>query len=52
MNKRIGIIGAGTAGLHLGLFLRQHCIETTIYTDRRPEEYTVGGCPTPWPTSP
>ncbi len=35
MNKRIGIIGAGTAGLQLGLFLRQHGIETTIYTDRR-----------------
>lgn len=39
MSKRIGIIGAGTAGLHLGLFLRQHDIDVTIFTDRRPEEY-------------
>lgn len=39
MRKSIGIVGAGTAGLHLGLFLRQHGIEATIITDRRPEEY-------------
>lgn len=45
MSKRIGIIGAGTAGLQLGLFLRQHGIETTIYTDRRPEEYAAGRLP-------
>ncbi|MFD2272594.1 hypothetical protein ACFS07_19445 [Undibacterium arcticum] len=31
MNKRIGIIGAGTAGLHLGLFLRQHDVDVTIF---------------------
>ncbi|MCO1367062.1 styrene monooxygenase subunit StyA [Burkholderia multivorans] len=37
--KKIGIIGAGTAGLHLGLYLRQHDVDVTIYTDRRPEEY-------------
>lgn len=42
MSKRIGIIGAGTAGLQLGLYLRQHDIEATIYTDRRPEEYAAG----------
>jgi hypothetical protein len=35
MSKRIGIIGAGTAGLQLGLFLRQNDIEATIYTDKR-----------------
>ena len=30
----IGIVGAGVAGLHLGLYLRQHGIETTIYAER------------------
>ena len=32
--KNIGIVGAGVAGLQLGLFLRQHGIPATIYTDR------------------
>lgn len=35
---RIGIIGAGTAGLHLGLRLQQHGITSTIYTERDPSE--------------
>lgn len=35
----IGIVGAGIAGLHLALKLQQDGVETTIYTDRRPEEY-------------
>nr|ADE62390.1 FAD-dependent hydroxylase [Pseudomonas sp. LQ26] len=39
MKKRIGIVGAGTAGLHLGLFLRQHDHDVTVYTDRQPDEY-------------
>jgi hypothetical protein len=30
----IGIVGAGVAGLHLGLFLRQHSIQATIYTEK------------------
>jgi hypothetical protein len=30
----IGIIGAGIAGLHLGLFLRQQGVAATIYTER------------------
>jgi 2-polyprenyl-6-methoxyphenol hydroxylase-like FAD-dependent oxidoreductase len=30
----IGIVGAGIAGLHLGLFLRQHGIPATIYTEK------------------
>jgi len=34
----IGIIGAGVAGLQLGLFLRQHGIEATIYTEKTPEQ--------------
>jgi hypothetical protein len=36
--KNIGIIGAGIAGLHLGLFLRQHGIAATIYTEKTPEQ--------------
>jgi glycine/D-amino acid oxidase-like deaminating enzyme len=32
--KQIGIIGAGIAGLHLGLRLRQLNIDCTIITDR------------------
>lgn len=39
MSKRIGIIGAGTAGLHLGLYLRDHGVDATIFTDRAPEEF-------------
>ncbi len=39
MTKRIGIIGAGTAGLHLGLNLLAEGVEVTIYTDRPPDEY-------------
>jgi 2-polyprenyl-6-methoxyphenol hydroxylase-like FAD-dependent oxidoreductase len=40
--KSIGIIGAGVAGLHLGLQLRQHGIDTTIYTNRTPEQVRDG----------
>ena len=32
----IGIVGAGVAGLHLGLYLRQQGIETTIYAEKTP----------------
>lgn len=39
MKKRIGIVGAGTAGLHLGLYLLQNDVEVTVFTDRKPEEY-------------
>ncbi|MBF6535966.1 monooxygenase [Nocardia farcinica] len=39
MSKNIAIIGAGAAGLHLGLYLQQHGIESTIFSDRRAEEY-------------
>jgi Styrene monooxygenase A putative substrate binding domain len=40
--KRIGIIGAGIAGLHLGLRLRQMGIGCTIMTDRSPEQVATG----------
>jgi 2-polyprenyl-6-methoxyphenol hydroxylase-like FAD-dependent oxidoreductase len=34
----IGIVGAGVAGLHLGLLLRQHDVPVTIYTDKTGDE--------------
>lgn len=34
----IGIIGAGVAGLQLGLYLRQHGIDVTIYAEKSPEQ--------------
>jgi 2-polyprenyl-6-methoxyphenol hydroxylase-like FAD-dependent oxidoreductase len=42
MEKRIGIIGAGVAGLHLGLYLRQHDTSATIITDRTAEQIARG----------
>lgn len=39
MNKRIGIVGAGVAGLHLGLYLAKRGVEVTIVTDRKPDDY-------------
>ena len=36
--KHIGIIGAGIAGLQLGLLLRSQGIETTIYTEKTPDQ--------------
>lgn len=32
--KRIGIVGAGISGLHLGLWLREYGIDATIYTEK------------------
>jgi hypothetical protein len=34
----VGIVGSGIAGLHLGLFLQQHGIPATIYSDRTPAQ--------------
>ena len=39
MARNIGIVGAGIAGLHLGLYLQKHGVEATIITDRAPEDY-------------
>ncbi|OFB35814.1 monooxygenase [Mycolicibacterium sp. (ex Dasyatis americana)] len=39
MTKRIAIVGAGTAGLHLGLYLLQRGISSTIFTDKKIEDY-------------
>lgn len=38
----VGIIGAGTAGLHLALLLQQAGITTRIYTDRSAEQVAAG----------
>jgi 2-polyprenyl-6-methoxyphenol hydroxylase-like FAD-dependent oxidoreductase len=38
----IAIIGAGVSGLHLGLFLQQHDVPATIYTDKTPEQVATG----------
>jgi 2-polyprenyl-6-methoxyphenol hydroxylase-like FAD-dependent oxidoreductase len=39
VKRSIGIVGAGVAGLHLGLYLQKHGIDATIITDRAPGEY-------------
>lgn len=38
----IGIVGAGVAGLQLGLFLQKHNIPATIYTERTAEQQRAG----------
>ncbi|UOQ56682.1 hypothetical protein MUN78_13525 [Leucobacter allii] len=38
----IGIVGAGVAGLHLGLHLRQQDLDVTIYTNRSAEDVADG----------
>jgi len=40
--QRIGIIGSGIAGLHLGLFLQKHGVDATLYSDRSPEQIRAG----------
>ena len=40
--RRIGIVGAGIASLHLGLRLRQLGIDCTIITDRTPDQVAAG----------
>lgn len=42
MSKRIGIIGSGTAGLHLGLYLQQNGVDATIFSDKTPEQIASG----------
>lgn len=38
----IGIVGAGIAGLHLGILLRSRDIDVTIYADRSADELAKG----------
>jgi NAD(P)-dependent dehydrogenase (short-subunit alcohol dehydrogenase family) len=39
VSKRTAIVGAGTAGLHLGLYLQQKGVQSTIFTDKKIEDY-------------
>jgi 2-polyprenyl-6-methoxyphenol hydroxylase-like FAD-dependent oxidoreductase len=39
MSKRIAIVGAGTGGLHLGLYLQQKGGQSTIFTDKKIADY-------------
>ena len=45
MERHIGIIGAGVAGLHLGLYLRRHGVDTTIITDRTADQFAASSLP-------
>ncbi|HEY5429030.1 MAG TPA: styrene monooxygenase/indole monooxygenase family protein [Solirubrobacteraceae bacterium] len=38
----IAIVGSGVSGLHLGLFLQQHDVPVTIYTDKTGSEIADG----------
>jgi hypothetical protein len=38
----IGIVGAGIAGLHLGLYPVQRGIPAILYSDRAPDEIRSG----------
>ena len=42
---RIAIVGAGVAGLHLGLLLQQQGVDVTIYADRAPDAIRSGRLP-------
>lgn len=42
MAKRIGVIGSGTAGLHLGLFLQQHGVDVTLHSDKTADQIASG----------
>jgi hypothetical protein len=43
--RNIGIVGSGIAGLHLGLLLRQHGIDATLYSDRSPDQIRASRLP-------
>ena len=38
----IAIVGSGVSGLHLGLFLQQHDVPVTIYSDKSAEQIASG----------
>lgn len=42
---KIGVVGAGIAGLHLGLFLQKEGVDVTLYTDRTAEHLRTGRLP-------
>ena len=41
----VGIVGAGTAGLHLALFLQAHGLEPTLYAERTADDVRSGRLP-------
>jgi 2-polyprenyl-6-methoxyphenol hydroxylase-like FAD-dependent oxidoreductase len=41
----VGIVGAGTAGLHLALLLQQRGLEPTLYAERTADEVRAGPLP-------
>jgi 2-polyprenyl-6-methoxyphenol hydroxylase-like FAD-dependent oxidoreductase len=43
--KSIGIVGSGIAGLHLGLFLQRHGRDTTLYSERSPDQIRASRLP-------
>ena len=43
--RDIGIVGAGTAGLHLALLLQQRGLSPTLYAERSPDEVRAGRLP-------
>jgi len=45
MERHIGIVGAGIAGLHLGLDLRDHDIDVTIISDRTRNQFSNSRLP-------
>ena len=45
MRRRIGIVGAGIAGLHR-LYLQKHGVEATLITDRAPDRIAASACST------
>ncbi len=42
MSKQIAIVGAGFAGLHLGLVLQANGVDATIFTDKTPAQLVEG----------
>ena len=40
-----GIVGAGTAGLHLALLLQKRGVEATLYAERTADEVRSGRLP-------
>jgi Styrene monooxygenase A putative substrate binding domain len=45
MMERIGIVGAGVAGLHLALYLQQHGVPARLYAERTPAEQRASRLP-------
>jgi hypothetical protein len=43
--ERIGIVGAGVAGLHLALYLQQRGVSARLYAERNPAEQRVSRLP-------